>query len=466
MGKSQNGAHDTRPMRNKLFIIIFLSILLRILAALYLGDEVTPLPGISDQVSYHNLAIRALDGHGFSFGEAWWPVTKANAPTAHWSFLYTGYLMGVYTLFGVKPLIARLIQAVIVGALHPCLAYLLTKRIIEAPSSETYRSSFFGESAPLLAAGITAIYIYFIYYAAALMTEAFYITTLLGCLALAIALAEKLPKPGYQKWAVTLGFVLLATVLFRQLFLLIIPFIFLWILAANLKHQLWRQWIASGFISTAVVIAGILPFTMYNFTRFDRFVLLNTNAGYAFYWGNHPIYGDTFIPASEMGETYQDLIPDELRHLDEAALDNALLQDGLQFVFDDPERYLSLSLSRIPIYFRFLPEAGSSMLSNISRVGSFGLFLPFMIFGAARLFIPFRRKTTLSPNMILLYLFVILYTTIHALTWTQVRYRMPVDAVLVLFAAMALAEIGGFFWKNRRSPSLTFDSATAPDYYS
>jgi hypothetical protein len=42
-------------------------------------------------------------------------VTAAGAPTAQWSFLYTLYLVVVYGLFGIHPLEARLIQAVIVG---------------------------------------------------------------------------------------------------------------------------------------------------------------------------------------------------------------------------------------------------------------------------------------------------------------------------------------------------------------
>ncbi len=99
----------------------------------------------------------------------------------------------------------------------------------------------------------------------------------------------------------------------------------------------------------------ILPFTAYNYARFGRFVLLNTNSGYAFFWGNHPIYGTHFVPilTPEMG-SYQDLIPPEVRNLDEAALDQELMRRGLQFVIDDPGRYLLLSLSRIPVLFHVL----------------------------------------------------------------------------------------------------------------
>ncbi len=72
-----------------LIAIVAISILFRLVACIYLGDQVEVLPGTFDQVSYHNLALRVLSGYGFSFGELWWPITAANAPTAHWSCGHT-----------------------------------------------------------------------------------------------------------------------------------------------------------------------------------------------------------------------------------------------------------------------------------------------------------------------------------------------------------------------------------------
>ena len=96
-----------------LWLIIALGLAARLLAALIMGDRVEVLPGIYDQVSYHTLATRLLDGHGFTFATEWWPVTQADQPTAHWSYLYTFYLVAVYALVGVHPLAARLLQALV-----------------------------------------------------------------------------------------------------------------------------------------------------------------------------------------------------------------------------------------------------------------------------------------------------------------------------------------------------------------
>ncbi len=425
----------------KLIIILALSVALRVAVALFLGNSVVALPGTADQVSYHNLALRVLGGHGFSFGEAWWPVTGANEPTAHWSFLYTLYLSAVYFVFGPHPLAARLIQAVAIGLLHPYLAYRLAGLVFRAEHwPERVR-----ENIPLLAAGITAVYVYFVYYTVTLMTEAFFIPGLLACLTLLIALSKQIAGSGYWKQAIWFGLALSATVLLRQLFLLIIPFLLLWLWVAGYQRGLLKRGVASSVVALGILALSILPFTIYNASRFDRFVLLNTNAGYAFFWANHPIYGTQFIDAADMGDTYQKLVPAELRHLDEAALDQELLSIGIQFVQDDPVRYAKLSLSRIPSYFKFWPDSRSGLMSNVSRVASFALFLPFMVAGllASIVKVSNRRKdgTHWWMPLILLYLVLFIYTAIHILTWAQIRYRMPIDAILVVFAALAFGEL-------------------------
>lgn len=422
----------TKVHKKILIGILIVSVVLRILAAIYLGNQVEELPGTFDQISYHNLALRVLGGYGFSFGELWWPVTAANAPTAHWSFLYTFYLIIVYKIFGPYALVARLFQAIIVGFLHPYLAFLIGRKV-------------FGVIVGLAAASVTAIYTYFIYYSATLMTEPFYIVAILASLLIAIRLAEPRVEPAAEgnrpsgrdyRLAIGLGLTLGAAILLRQLFILVTPFIFIWVWWASRRHQ-FLPLVLSG----VVIVALVLPFTIFNYQRFQRFVLLNTNAGYALFWSNHPIYGTHFEPILKSKNiSYQNLIPQELRSLDEAALDQALLRRGIQFITDDPARYILLSLSRIPPYFMFWPAADSGMISNLSRVTSFGLFLPFMLYGLYRSIVDRKKIGSFQP-VILLYLFMVVYTLIHVLTWTLIRYRLPVDAVLVIFAGLALVDL-------------------------
>lgn len=423
-----------RILERPLPLILAVSVLLRVGVAVAMGNTVVELPGIFDQVSYHNLALRVLDGHGFSFGTLWWPITPADAPTAHWSFLYTLYLVFVYSIFGPNPIVARILQAVIVGILHPYIAYRIGEKV-------------FTKTIGLAAAAVTAIYVYFFYYGAALMTEPFYITAILFTLYFAIQLAENADKKRDIRLGLALGIFLGITIVLRQVFLLFIPFLFLWMWIARFKLTSpssplrVRLPLYSTAVSIFVLILFILPITYFNYSRFHRFVLLNTNSGYAFFWGNNPIYGTKFIPILPT-KTYQEMIPVEVRHLDEAALDQELLKRGIRFVVDDPLRYVLLSLSRIPPYFMFWYSSHSSIWSNIARIGSFGVFLPFMLYGLF-LGIKKNRKNLLVSPVGLLVLFAVVYSGVHILTWTLIRYRLPVDAALIPFAGLALVELAG-----------------------
>lgn len=430
-----------------LLLIITFSVLARVAAALYLGNTVEALPGTFDQISYHSLAVRVLEGHGFSFGQKWWPITAADAPTAHWSYLYTFYLTTVYQVFGTTPVVARIIQAVVVGILQPLLTYQVGSHI-------------FGERTGLFAAAISAVYVYFIYYAATLMTEPFYIVTILLSLWLLLRLSEVETRSSAIWMSLALGFSLGVTVLLRQLFLLLVPFFLLWLVWATYRRTK-RLPLLPAVIVASIVALFIIPFTLFNAGRFDTPVLLNTNAGYAFFWANHPVYGTRFVDILPPGSgSYQDMIPEELRHLDEAALERALLQRGIRFVVDDPGRYILLSLSRIPVYFKFWPSTDSGLVSNISRVASFALFLPFMVGGLAYSLLSQAVRQTTWSRASLLWLFMLLYAGVHLASWALIRYRLPIDAVLVIYAGLAFAVLIERFAARRQQPATL---ATAPD---
>lgn len=438
--------------------IMAVATLLRVGSAIYQGNVVAPLPGIYDQIAYDSLARRVLAGHGFSFAEGYWPLTQANAPTAHWSYLYTLYLAAVYGLFGEVPMIARLLQAVIAGILHSWLVWRIGRRV-------------FSETTGIVAAALSAVYIYFFYYGGALITETFYILGLLWTIDVALRLgyndegsgeAGARPARYWRLWG-ELGLAIGITVLLRQLFLLFVPFLFLWIWWNGSRTKITRggrfqrpvffDWpVLRGLIlATLIVVMLIIPWTIRNYRAFGTLVPLNTNAGFAFFWGNHPIYGTRFVGIlPDDGPTYLDLIPMELRHLNEAELDRALLREGVRFVIDDPLRYVLLSMSRTREYFKFWPSTESSLISNVARVGSFGLALPLMLYGlgVSLLCLRYPERPHQRSALVLLYLFIAVYTGIHLLTWALIRYRLPVDTVLLLFAAGGLASLGQRFTRS------------------
>jgi 4-amino-4-deoxy-L-arabinose transferase-like glycosyltransferase len=406
-----------------LTLILAAAILIRIPIAFLMGDQVTVLPGIYDQVSYNALARSLLDGRGYSFTKNWYPFTPANTPTAHWSFIYPLYLAGIYAVTGYHPLAARLLQGIVGGVLICLLVYLIGRRVVD-------------EITGLVGAALAAVYGYFIYYNVALMTETFFIVLVLFSLYLGLELKE---KPVLARWAL-LGLALGVAGLLRQTILLFVPFLLLW-LFWELKKSGVPWWYFA--VPIVIIVLLIAPWTIRNYVVYHRFLPLNSNAGYAFYASNHPHLGTHWSNDSIVVP-----VPEELAGKNEAELNQALTRKGMEFILADPGRYLWLTLNKTLEYFKFWPSSDSSRISNLNRVLSFGLYLPFMLLG---LYLSFSRWRNFVP----LYLFMIIHTAIHLLSWPSLRYRLPVDAVLMVFAGLTIIELAKQLktWRRGFSPA-------------
>lgn len=451
--------------------ILLLSVLLRIVVALYLGDTTPPA---KDETSYSTLAMRVADGYGFSFPVAWYPFAPAGAPTAHWSFLYTLFAAAVYALVGWHPLAVRLVSALLTGILLPLVIYFLARRALPARRplpltvhrSPSLRTGEPGSPftihhwLPLLAALMSAIYAYFVLYGAMVQTEALFIVALVWSLERALAVEQSLRRGQTPRWTewLGLGVSLGLASLLRQSILPWVAVLFLWLLWRALQAA--RAAAAeSGFpaflrlppfpsaflrliLAGLAILAFIVPFTVRNYRVYGDFLLLNSNAGYAMYSAQHPLHGTSFQEYAAAP------LPTDLNPVpqNEAQWDQALMARGLRFIADEPGRYLLLSLSRVGDYFEFWPTRDSGLEFNLGRLLSFTLFLPFMGYGLWLSRGDWRRY-------MLIYLFIGFYSTLHIMTWAMTRYRLPVDAVLLLFAALGIADLASRLAARRQRRS-------------
>jgi len=434
-----------------LLSIILLAILLRVGVAFYLGDT-TP-PG-KDETSYSLLAARLAGGHGYSFAGGHYPFTPPETPTAHWSFLYTALMAAVYAGAGAHPLVVRLVQAVLTGLLMPWLTWRLARRALPAPPPMTFtilNSQFsIHNSPPLLAALLAAVYAYFILYGAMTQTEGLFLLAVVWSLERALAVQERLRDweigrlGDWRVWGavVTLGGSVAVATLLRQSILPWVAVMLAWLLAADgvAQGRVRGRTLAALAVVAAILVAAVLPFTLRNYRVYGELLLLNSNAGYAMYSAQHPLHGVSF-DAYAAAPLPGDLTPPPAN---EAQWDRALMARGVQFVLEDPGRYLLLSASRAVDYFEFWPKASSSLIFNVGRLASFTLLLPFMVYGVWVIGRGTRdkvRSTRLFSPPAFLLLFVVVYSLLHIFTWAMPRYRLPVDAVLLIFAAAGLSDL-------------------------
>lgn len=412
-----------------LYLIAAVAVTLRLLTALFLGDTVPPG---KDETSYSVLASRLASGHGYSFPDYWYPFAPPNTPTSHWSYLYTAFLAGLYSIFGVHPISARVVGALLTGILTPWLLYRLTCRVL-GPCSLSKRPADYSTVIALLAASLGAIYAYFVLYGALVMTEGLYICVLLWSLERAVYLQQRLESPTQSvTWSLvlSLGVSLGIAALLRQAILPWAAVLFLYLLWVGYCNKRTGLALKSLIAAGLVILVFILPFTVRNYRVYGEFLLLNSNTGYAMYSAQHPMHGADFQAFAAAP------LPDDLDPMptNEAQWERVLMRRGIEFVVNDPIRYLRLSLSRVADYFMFWPSRDTTLLHNVGRVFSFGLFLPFMIYGLWLSRTQWRRFR-------ILYLFIVFYSLLHILTWAMIRYRLPVDAVLLIFAAIAIEDL-------------------------
>ena len=104
------------------------------------------------------------------------------------------------------------------------------------------------------------------------------------------------------------------------------------------------------------------------------------------------------------------------------------------------------------------------MLSNVARVSSFGLLWPFMLYGFILSFIqrPIKLSTLVAAPAFLLQIFVLIYTVIHLLSWALIRYRLPVDAVLIIFAGMAVVDLANRLLRSNKRTQPSHNGSLVP----
>ena len=128
-----------------------------------------------------------------------------------------------------------------------------------------------------------------------------------------------------------------------------------------------------------------------------------------------------------------------------AIINNELLLLGMRNISNNPLEFFQLTVTRLIEFYKFWPSANSDFTANVLRVISFGIMWPFVVAG---IWLSRSRWRELMP----IYLFIIIHTAIHAISWTMIRYRIPLDALFIIFAAFAttvlLDKVFGDKYKN------------------
>ncbi len=210
----------------------------------------------------------------------------------------------------------------------------------------------------------------------------------------------------------------------------------------------WRFFIAKDTlkvisISLLVTILVTGMWCVRNYYTFDSFVFVSTNRGLNFLLGNNentrPNAGTNVDISKYINEAHQ-------KGLNEIEEDRFYVSKAIEFIFNNKIYAAKLYLMKFFNYFNFRNElATKAQASLIKDIIMFLIYIPLLIIFLMRL-ITFRF---IQGSKIEWY-FVILYISfgmISAIFFTRIRFRIPLDFLLIGIATLFLYQI--FERKNK-----------------
>ena len=357
----------------------------------------------ADPITYDQIARNVAAGRGFSGASFYYPP-GSDVPTAFWDALYPLFLAGTYTVAGHSITTVRIVQALL-GAVAVWLTYWLGNRLG-------------GRRAAMVAASISAVYPFFVYYSAQLLTETLFMLLILAVFAVLLKAAESPSALWHSLLGVLVG---LAALCRAEAFY------------AGLALIAWAAWktnvrlAAVGLVCVALVMA---PWVARNQLTFGAPILTTTKLGYNLYKYYHP--------TMTADQTVRGVPFPDLDGLTEPEREKVMREAAIGFMSADPARTAWFMLNKLALLFKLSPSNEVNQRYAAISLLSYGALLPFM---AGGLVLAVRRGGDWLP----LVGYVLFSVATKAAVFAGIRLRMQIEPFLILLAALALSTLAQRF---------------------
>ena len=293
--------------------------------------------------------------------------------------------------------------------------------------------SLAGDRAGLIAAGIAAIYPNLWVNDGLIMSES--LTALL--MTAALLLTYGFLRAPSTRGAIGLGLVCGLAALTRAELVLLVPALLVpaALLVGPADRRLRLRLVAVG---TGVAAAVMLPWVIYNMSRFDEPVLLSTNDGIALLGSNC----ETVYFGPDTGLT--DLFCLKGNPPGDQSVDSRIYRDrAFDYMSEHKGRAVVVAVARVGrtwSLFRPLDMLEYNEIEARERwVTSLGLvaFYPLLLLAVFGVVVARRRRITQWPLLVP----IAIVTVASAATYGQTRFRVPAEPSLVVLGAIGLAAL-------------------------
>lgn len=385
---------------------------------------------ISDSKIYFNWAAAMADGFDWFGTEPFFM-----AP------IYPYILSFIILIFGKSVIIIQLLQ-VLVSISTIVLIYLTAKQL-------------FGTATASVSALISAIYIPFIFYSGAILSE----TLQAFCLIFLIyQLSISLKNEDSHQWFF-IGIILGILALFRGNILIFVPGLLVWLYLFKSENKFVKEHIYKiALIFIFGVSIPILLVTARNLIIGDDFVILTSNGGINFQIGNNEKSPGVFVTPTEF-EYYDDMAGHKFaekqvgRTLKPSEASSYWYSKGFDFITQNPGSAFSLFVKKAFLFFGDSENPQSTIMDinyfarKYSRVLQLPLptFLFVSLLALSGLIFGIKQFKKLS----LIYIFIAAYLIGHILFFVNGRFRIGLTPLLIIFAGFGITKIFDFIKEKK-----------------
>jgi hypothetical protein len=340
------------------------------------------------------------------------PLTAFRVP------LYPMFLAAI--TMGHKAFWPILIAESLIGAGITLCAALLARQVF---------GKVLGARAAIIAAGITAIYPYYVMHDTALQESSLFAFLTI----LAVVVIQRTARTGALWFAALGGLLLGLDVLTRSTiapFALLVPF---WLI--------WRRRTAAGLLCALTLALTVSPWLWRNY-ELTGSPTLSTEAGLELWTGNngflfrHYPKQSSDISQAEGMAALSDQDKLELSQIDgnEALQNHWFLQKAMVYIRAHPWLTFTNGLRKIEAGFSWLPSPRHGLAENLVYALSYG---PVMLLGLWGMWL---HRFHWRDDLLIYALFGV-FTLITAAFWAHTSHRVYLDVYWIVFGAGALASV-------------------------
>jgi len=270
-----------------------------------------------------------------------------------------------------------------------------------------------------LAGIVAALYPFFVFYSSLILSE----TIFLFLVSLFFLLILRSNGRGF----VIAGFVAGLAHLTRPTLSLFLPVVLVW--ARVRSGTRWKYLLVSALL----LFVTILPWGLRNIGALGEFHLGTANSGHVLWEGNNPYNTTGGVAGGDL--RYLDEMPEGLGELEQ---DRWQRDRAVEFIRSDWGRFAGLAFRKFVRFWNIWPNA-PGFDRGMYRWIALASFAPVLLLALASIHV----LRAMWRDTIIVWLFVCYYTAIHMVTIGSLRYRLPLEPLLMALAAACLSRMIG-----------------------